>query len=94
MKPLNVFSRARLPEAQDYFAREGIALKGRGPWRDALCPFHNDSRPSLRIHLASGGWRCMACGAHGPDVLAFHQRRHRLGFVDAARALGVWEVRK
>ena len=94
MRPMTALTRGRLPDVQEYFAREGIALKGRGIWRDALCPFHGDRRPSLRVHAESGGWRCMVCGAHGPNVLAFHQRRHGLGFAEAAYALGAWERRK
>jgi hypothetical protein len=34
----------------------------------------------------------MACGARGGDVLAFHMQRYELRFIDAAKALGAWEV--
>jgi hypothetical protein len=34
----------------------------------------------------------MVCGAYGGDLLAFHMRRYGLRFIDAARALGAWEV--
>jgi hypothetical protein len=86
------FVRERLPEPADYFAAEGVELRGRGPWRDALCPFHADTTPSLRVHVESGAFRCMACGASGMDVLDFHRKRHGLTFVQAAKALGCWEV--
>ena len=88
---MSSFQRARLPHPSDYFAVEGVRLLGSGGWRDALCPFHRDSRPSLRVRVETGAFRCMACGAHGGDVLAFHMLRHRLRFVDAAKALGAWE---
>jgi DNA primase len=84
------FERERLPEALRYFEAEGLQLIGRGAWRSALCPFHIDSRPSLRINMGSGAFRCMACGAKGGDVLAFHRARHGLSFVQAARDLGAW----
>lgn len=84
------FQRDRLPAPLAYFEREGVALRGRGLWRDAICPFHEDTRPSLRVNIETGAFRCMACGAAGRDVLAFHQRRHGLEFVAAARALGAW----
>lgn len=84
------FARERLPEPLAYYAAEGIELRGRGAWRDALCPFHEDTRPSLRVHVASGAYRCMSCGASGGDVLDFHRRRHGPGFVEAARELGAW----
>jgi DNA primase len=84
--------RDRLPDPASYYESEGVELRGRGAWRDAVCPFHQDSRPSLRVHVGSGAFRCMSCGASGGDVLSFHRRRHVLGFVEAARALGAWEV--
>jgi hypothetical protein len=34
----------------------------------------------------------MACGTRGGDVLAFHMRRYELGFIDAAKSLGAWEL--
>lgn len=86
------FQRERLPPPLVYYAAEGVELRGRGAWRDAVCVFHDDSAPSLRVHVESGAFKCMACGAAGRDVLAFHQRRHGLGFVEAARALGAWEA--
>lgn len=84
------FRRDLLPAPLDYYAAAGIELAGRGAWRDAICPFHADSRPSLRIHAGTGAFRCMSCGASGGDVLSFHRRRHILGFVEAAKALGAW----
>lgn len=86
------FVRERLPDPLAYYAAEGIELRGRGAWRDAVCPFHQDARPSLRVHAETGAFRCMACGASGGDVLSFHRRRHVLGFVQSAQALGAWEV--
>jgi hypothetical protein len=85
------FVKERLPEPLAYYAGQGIELRGRGVWRDAVCPFHQDARPSMRVHAETGAFRCMACGASGGDVLSFHRRRHVLGFVEAAQALGAWE---
>lgn len=84
------FRRDLLPDPVSYFEAEGVRLSGHGAWRDTICPFHADSRPSLRIHVETGAYRCMACGARGCDVLSFHRRRHIMGFVDAAKALGAW----
>lgn len=81
--------RSRLPEPLDYYSRELPDLKGRAEWRTALCPFHPDTQPSLRVNMATGGWRCMACG-RGGDLLKFHMLRHGLSFPDACKALGVW----
>jgi hypothetical protein len=84
------FDRDRLPDPERYYTDELGALLGRGTWRDALCPFHRDTRPSLRVNTQTGAYRCMACGASGGDVLAFQRQRYEQGFVDACRALGCW----
>jgi DNA primase len=90
MSGMAQFARESLPTPAAYFARERVELVGRGQWRSAVCPFHEDKRPSLRVNIETGGYRCMACGAKGGDVLAFHRARHGLSFVQAARDLGVW----
>ena len=84
------FNRRLLPKPADYYAGEGVCLRGRGAWRDALCPFHPDTNPSLRVHIETGAFRCMVCGARGGDVLAFHMKRHGLRFSEAAKSLGAW----
>lgn len=32
---------------------------------EAVCPFHDDNRPSLSVNLSSGLWICHACGKRG-----------------------------
>lgn len=86
------FDRARLPDAGKYYADQGLKLTGGGEWRNALCPFHPDTKPSLRVRLDTGAFRCMVCGAHGGDVLAFHRQRHGLSFKEAAQQLGAWRA--
>lgn len=86
------FSRKALPNTISYYEAQQIQLKGGGAWRDAICPFHPDTKPSLRVNVERGGYRCMVCGARGGDVLAFHMQRHRLGFIEAAKQLGAWVV--
>ena len=83
--------RDRLPEPQDYYEGQGLALVGRGAWRTTRCTFHGGS-DSMRVNLRSGAFCCMAgCGARGGDVLAYHMAVHGLGFVEAAKDLGAWE---
>jgi DNA primase len=84
------FARELLPEPAGYFERTGLPLIGCGRWRSAVCPFHDDARPSLRVNVETGGYRCMACGTKGGDVLAFHRARYGLSFMQAARDLGAW----
>lgn len=90
-RPAFAFKRDRLPNPADYFEGQGLKVIGGGEWKSAICPFHKDTHPSLRLRLDTGSFRCMVCGAHGGDVLAFHMQRHGLRFVDAARELGAWE---
>jgi DNA primase len=85
------FKRALLPSPGEYFKSQGLKLTGGGEWKNALCPFHEDSKPSLRLRLDTGGFRCMACGAHGGDVLDFHRLKTGLPFIRAAKDLGAWE---
>lgn len=85
------FRRELLPSPGAYYQSQGLKFFGGGEWKLALCPFHKDSKPSLRIRLDTGGFRCMVCGAHGGDVLSFHMQKHKLRFVEAAKAIGAWE---
>lgn len=85
------FQRHLLPEPVSYFESQGLTLKGPGKWKSALCVFHNDRNPSLRINTETGAFACMSCGASGDDVIAFHIQFTGLDFVDAAKALGCWQ---
>ncbi|HOB65819.1 hypothetical protein [Ottowia sp.] len=83
------FDRTHLPETVSFFEGEGLPLTGRGKWRSTQCRFHGGS-DSLRINTESGGWCCMACGAHGGDVLAYRIAVTGEDFITAAKALGAW----
>ena len=87
---VNHFDRSKLPSPVRYYAMEGVSLKGNGTWRDAVCPFHSDTKPSLRVKIDSGAFRCMACGVHGGGIVAFHMRLYDLNFKVAVMALGAW----
>lgn len=82
------FDRSRLPSWPEYAAAEGLTLHGRGRWRNVLCDFHDDRRPSMRVNVESGGWVCMSCGVKGGDTVSHYMRRNGVPFMDAARALG------
>jgi len=87
----NRFRPDLLPDPATYYQEEGLTFRGTGEWRSTRCPFHDDNSPSLRVRMETGGFICMSCGQRGGDVLAFHQKRHGLGFKETARALGAWE---
>ena len=86
------FDRAHLPNPSNYYAEQDLKLTGSGEWKNALCPFHKDSKPSLRVRIDTGCFRCMACGAKGGDVLAFHMLRYGMSFIQAVKALGAWRT--
>ena len=84
-------NRSLLPTPTEYYRDQcNMKLIGTTEWKTALCPFHDDSQPSLRINIKSGGYKCMVCEAKGGDVLAFHMQRHSLSFIAACKALGAW----
>lgn len=87
-------NRALLPNPIEYLKAQGMSPKGSGLWRDLVCPFHDDTSPSLRINSDKGGFKCMACGAKGGDVIAFHMQLKSIGFVEACKQLGAWEIKK
>lgn len=84
--------RASLPSPLHYLTGRGL-LKGktRGEWISIRCPVHKagaEDNPSLRVSLADGHFKCMACGASGGDLIALHRLITGLGFLDAVRDLG------
>lgn len=87
-----VFDLKKLPTPVEYFAGLDYQFKGNGTWRKTICPFHEDTRPSLAIHMDKGAFKCFSCGAKGGDVLAFHRQLHNLSFVDACKDLGALEA--
>ena len=85
------FLRDRLPDPVSYYEAEGLLLTGprSAKWKTTRCEFHGGS-DSMRINVASGAFKCMACDVGGGDVLAYHMQAYGLEFVDAARALDAW----
>lgn len=52
----------------------------------AICPFHNDTRPSLQIDRTYQNYRCWACDARG-DVFDFVMKFEKVDFPEALRSL-------
>lgn len=57
---------------EDLVNRLGLKMERRGHQVTALCPFHQDTRPSLNLYAAAKGtpphFHCFACGAHGNAI--------------------------
>jgi DNA primase len=47
-----------------------------------LCPFHNDSNPSMTVNPNMGIYKCFACGAGG-DVFRFVMEHEKMDFISA-----------
>lgn len=52
----------------------------------ALCPFHNDSHPSLSFHVQKNTFRCFVCDAHGGPI-DLVMRHLGTGFLEACQWL-------
>jgi DNA primase len=63
-----------------------VALKPRGKEMLGLCPFHEDSRPSLNVSPTKQIFKCFACGAGG-TAITFLMRRERMTFPEAVKLL-------
>ena len=43
----------------------GVKLDGEGVQRKALCPFHEEKRPSFNVNVEKRVFHCFACDAKG-----------------------------
>ncbi len=62
-----------------------IPVTSAGKVFKAVCPFHDDTRPSLDVDPQRQRYKCWSCGAHG-DVFSFTMHQEKVGFKEA-RAL-------
>jgi DNA primase len=66
--------------------RDYLPLKHVGAnWR-GLCPFHNDSSPSLYVSQPKQIYKCFACGKAG-NVFGFVQDYEKLSFIESVKKL-------
>lgn len=63
-----------------------ITLNKRGTNLEAICPFHSDTKPSLKVNDNKGMYKCFACGAGG-DSITFVMNYKKVEFVDALREI-------
>lgn len=59
-----------------------VTLQKRGKDHLALCPFHSDSNPSMRVNDTRKGFMCFACNTGG-DAITFVQKFKSLNFKEA-----------
>lgn len=77
-------TKRRLDPIEFYEREIGAHPRSDSAWQSALCPFHDERRPSFRWNQESGAWRCFACGTGG-DVYALVLVLHGGTFPEAVR---------
>jgi len=84
--------RHSLPSPLQYLTeRSMIKTRTYGEWVSIYCPAHKggtEKKPSLRVNLIDGHFRCMSCGVRGGDVISLHRLITGLGFLNAVRDIG------
>ena len=75
--------KARSVSILDLYDFGKVKRSGRRIW--TLCPFHNDSRPSMLIN-ENNTFKCFSCGVGG-DSINFIRQLHGVGFVEAVRMI-------
>ncbi|NOQ50127.1 MAG: DNA primase [Mycoplasmataceae bacterium] len=72
--------------AIDEVISEHIHLEKKGNNYVGLCPFHQDSKPSLSVSPTKGIFKCFSCGAGG-DAVAFVKNYKGINFIDAVKEI-------
>jgi hypothetical protein len=58
----------------------------KGSEMSCICPFHNDTKPSMNINTETGLWNCLV-GCGGGNVLTFIGRKYEVSMKDAGSIL-------
>lgn len=81
-------AKERIKEAVDIveLVSEYLPLRREGSNFKGLCPWHDDSRPSLHVNPQRQTFRCFVCDIGG-DIFTFLMQREGVPFVEALRML-------
>lgn len=52
-----------------------------------LCPFHDDTRPSLHVSESKKVWKCFACGASGDAIEFVRRYNNGIGYAEALQVI-------
>lgn len=63
-----------------------LAIKKSGSSLVAVCPFHNDTKPSMHINDSKKIYKCFACQEAG-DVFTFVMKHRHLDFIEAMKEI-------
>jgi DNA primase len=73
-------------ELVSFMKARGIELHQVGGNYRGLCPFHEDTTPSLTVNPKENLWNCFGCGAGG-DVIRFVELIDQVDFTQAVKRL-------
>jgi DNA primase len=81
-------AKERIKQATDIVDLIGsyLPLRREGRGFKALCPWHDDSRPSLQVNSERQSFRCWVCDIGG-DIFSFIMRMEGIEFPEALRML-------
>lgn len=81
-------TKERVREATDLvdLVSRSLQLRRQGKLYVGLCPWHDDSRPSLQVNPERQSWKCWVCDVGG-DVFSFVMKREGVDFPSALRML-------
>jgi len=63
-----------------------LTLRRQGRNFVALCPWHDDTKPSLQVNQERQSWKCWVCDVGG-DIFSFLMRRENIDFREALQML-------
>lgn len=63
-----------------------MTLNKKGANLEGICPFHSDTKPSLKVNDSKGMYKCFACGAGG-DAITFVKEFKHLEYVETLKEL-------
>jgi len=86
--PLDQDIKEQIRQATDIVDLVGsyLPLRRQGRIYVGLCPWHDDSRPSLQVNPERQSWKCWVCDVGG-DVFNFVMQHERIGFREALEML-------
>ncbi|MEZ6118366.1 MAG: DNA primase [Pirellulaceae bacterium] len=61
-------------------------LRRQGRMLVGLCPWHDDSKPSLQVNPERQSWKCWVCD-DGGDIFSFVMKKEGVGFPEALKLL-------
>jgi len=87
------FDHLHLPSPASYYSVQFPGISTNRKLVKVICPFHDDTRPSLSINLEEGWYKCHACGEGGGGIIKFHMARYSLSYKQTIKELEAFSVR-